>query len=240
VAQSEYDNQVLLARASLATAHSRQEALAMSEQQLTETVVRAPTPTQPIPNATDRGIYTVSLRNVAEGSFVRAGAEAFRLVIDDTLKLRAAVPELSGSEVELGQSAEVFAATRTVTRINPVIDPTTRTFEVEIQIDNSRGELRPGGCARTAIHVRDDNSAAIPLEAVVKFAGITKIFLVKGGRAEEVQVTLGVQGDTWVEVASPALPRGAQVVTSGHMSLADGAPVEVRDTGKRVARKAAR
>lgn len=242
VAQSEYENQLLIAKAGLATALSRQEALAIAQQQLAETVIRAPTPTKDVPNSNGRDVYAVSMRSVAEGSFVRPGAEAFRLVIDQTLKLRAAVPENAGSEVALGQVADVFIAGRakpvqgTVSRINPVIDSATRTFEVEIQIDNSRGELKPGGFAKTAIYVHDDEAAAIPLEAVVKYAGITKIFLAADGKAKEVQVTLGIQGDTWVEVMSPALPRGARVVTSGQMALADGAPLEVRGAAKKAAK----
>lgn len=242
VAQSEYENQLLIAKGNLATALTKQEALAIAQQQLSETVVRVPTPTQPIPNISERGVYAVSMRSVAEGSFVRPGAEAFRLVIDQTLKMRAAVPEQSGAEVELGQTADVFASAHgkpvsgKVTRINPVIDSATRTFEVEIQIDNSRGTLKPGGFAKTGIHVRDEETAAIPLEAVVKFAGITKIFLAKQGKAEEVQVTLGIQGDTWVEVMSPTLPRGAQVITSGQSALADGAGVEVRNVTKKSAK----
>lgn len=234
VAQAEYESQVLIAKAGLATIHTRQEALAIAQQQLNETVVRAPTPTQPVPNESGRGVYAVSFRSISEGSFVKPGAEAFRLVIDQTLKLRAAVPELTGGDVEVGQASDVFVAARnktvsgTVTRINPVIDSANRTFDVEIQIDNSRGELKAGGFAKTAIHVRDEEAAAVPLEAIVKFAGITKIFLISESKAEEVQVTLGTQGDAWVEIASPTLPRGAQVITSGQSALADGAAVQVR------------
>ncbi len=71
---------------------------------------------------------------------------------------------------------------------------------------------------------------ALPLEALVSFAGVTKIFLIEGNKAKEVQVTLGVQGTDWVEIASPALPQGANVVTSGHRAIADGTAVALRET----------
>jgi hypothetical protein len=68
----------------------------------------------------------------------------------------------------------------------------------------------------------------VPLEAPVHLAGVTKIFLVEGGKAKEVQVTLGVQGNHWVEIASPKLSSDALVVTSGQTAIADGTAVAVR------------
>ena len=91
--------------------------------------------------------YAITQRSVAEGTFVRPGTEVCKLVIDQTLKLRVPVPERYSTEVQLGQQVEVNTAafprpfTGTVTRINPAVDPTTRTFEVEIQVPNADGEL---------------------------------------------------------------------------------------------------
>jgi hypothetical protein len=62
----------------------------------------------------------------------------------------------------------------------------------------------------------------------VRFAGITKIFLVEKGRAKEVQVSTGVASDQWIEIAGSRIPADAQVVTSGQTVLADGTPVYVR------------
>ena len=50
----------------------------------------------------------------------------------------------------------------------------------------------------------------------------------EGGQAKEVRVTLGVQTTEWVEIATPKLPEGARVVTSGQSALADGSAVFVR------------
>jgi RND family efflux transporter MFP subunit len=239
VAQSEYENQLLMAKAGLATVRLKQEALAAAQQQLKDTLVRAPVPTAPVPGAAGGVTYVVTSRAVAEGSFVRPGTELFRLAIDRVLRLRAPVPERYLSEIRVGQKAEVSTAAYAypfdgkVTRINPAVDPVSRTFQVEILTPNDRGELRPGSFAKAAIFTRTDPSAAtVPLEALVAFAGVTKIFLAENGHAREVPVTLGVQGTKWVEVTRPSLARGAQVVTSGHTALADGLPVTVRHTSK--------
>jgi RND family efflux transporter MFP subunit len=235
VMQAEYDNQLLLARAILAGALMKQESLAMAKQQLADTTVRSPTPTQEIPGVNDEAIYTVSDRAVAEGTLVRPGTQLFTLVIDKALKMKASVAERYVREIKIGQRAKVFTASSPqpvighVTRITPIVDPQTRTFEVEVLVPNSDGALKPGGFAKTAICVREeDRATTVPLEAVVRFAGVTKIFVLENGAAKELQVKLGLQSTQWVEVVEPAIAPEAQVVTSGQNVIAAGTPLVVR------------
>ena len=235
VAQAEYANQVLLGKVGLATIRMKQTALAIAQQQLEEARVRVPTPTRPVPGAVGGVTYAVTQRMVSEGTLVRPGTEVCKLVINQTLKLRVPVPERYGSEVRMGQKAEVSTAAfprafaGAVARINPAVEPTTRTFEVEIQVPNPRGELKPGSFAKAAILTRlDAEATTVPLTALVNFAGINKIFLAENGRAKAVEVTPGMQTTEWVEITTPALPRGARVITSGQTALASDTPVAVR------------
>jgi membrane fusion protein (multidrug efflux system) len=235
VAQAEYDNQVLVAKAGIASIQVKQEALAIARQQLQDTLIRVPEPSQPVPGLEHGVTYAITARPIAEGSYVKAGTEVFKIVIERPLKFRGRVPERRSGEIRLGQKAEVYTAAYKqpfpgeVIRINPSIDPQTRAFEVEVLVPNAEGRLKPGGFAKTAILTDvDEHAATVPLEALVHFAGVTKIFLVEGGKAKEVQVTLGVQDTQWVEIASPALPAAAQVVTSGQSVVADGTAVAVR------------
>jgi RND family efflux transporter MFP subunit len=236
VAQAEYDNQVLEARARLATILLKNDALTIAEQQLKDTQVRVPSPSQSIPGSESEIVYAVTQRGVSEGSYVKSGTEVFKLVIETPLKLRVPVPERYAPEIRVEQKVEVFTDAYprpfqgTVSRINPSVDPATRTFQVEILVPNVKGELKPGCFAKAVIATRlDSNAATVPLEAPVSFAGVTKVFLVENGRAKEVQVTLGVQSTGWVEVVQPKLPRGARVVTSGQSTLTDGSPVTIRN-----------
>lgn len=235
-AQAEHANQLLMARTGLATIHMKQAAVAVAQQQLKDTQVRAPTPTLPMPGG---ATYAVTHRSVAEGTLVRPGTEVCKLIINQTLKLRVAVPERHGAEVRPGQQAAISTAafpqpfSGTVTRINPAVEPATRAFEVEIQVPNPNGALKPGSFAKAAIRTRlDPEAVTVPLTAIVNFAGVNKVFLADNGRAKEVQVTLGTQMNDWVEVARPALPRAAQVITSGQTVLASDSPVTVNPAAK--------
>lgn len=236
IAEAEYENQLLVAKGARATIQMKQEALAIAQQQLLDTVIRAPTPTRTVPGTDGDMTYAISRRDVSEGSSVRAGTEVLRLVIDQTLKLRVAVPERHSGEIEAGQLVEVFTAgfakpfAGKVARINPAIEPETRTFEVEVRVPNPNGQLKPGGFAKATILTHEDHEATtVPLEALVTFAGVTKLFVVEQDHSREVLVTVGLQSREWVEITEPKLARDAIVVTSGQTALSDGAAVRVRE-----------
>ncbi len=236
LAESEYRNQILQMRTIWATVLMKQEALAMSQQQLKDTKVFAATPLSSLPLVSDNLTYVITHRPVAEGSFVRVGTELCKLAIDQTLKLRLPIPERYGSEVKLGQKTLLQVAAHPqmfegkITRINPSVESATRTFEVEVQVPNSQGLLKPGGFAKAFIQTKKDPQATVvPLSALVTFAGINKVFLIDQGQAKAVPVTLGVQSNEWVEITSPRLPEKAQVITSGQTALAEGSKVIVRE-----------
>ena len=233
--QAEYDNQILKAETDLATIQMKQVDLTVAREQLANTNVSAPTPSVNVPGI-DELTYIVSQRSVAEGTLVRPGTEIFRVVINQVLKLRVPVPERFSSEIQPHQHVHVYAASSstpisgTVTRIFPTVEPATRTFQVEIQVPNPNGDLKPGSFAKAAILTRvDPEATTVPLSALIQFAGITKVFLEDNGRAKEVPVTLGTQTTEWIEIVEPTLPRGAQVITSGQSAIANDTRVFVRD-----------
>lgn len=235
VTTAAYHQQVLLARGSLVTIQDLQLAVSMAQQKLDDTVVRAPVPSQAVPGVGGELTYAIMSRRVAEGSFVRSGTEVFQLVIDRPLKLVTAVPERHAEEIQPGQQVSITTSVSsrsirgTVTRINPVIDSATRTFDVEIIVPNAQGELKAGAFAKAAILTQEKpHVATVPLESLVSFAGTTKVFVVENGRAKAVPITPGQQSTDWVEVASPQLPEKALVVTSGQSAIVDGEPVTVR------------
>lgn len=233
-AQAEYDNQLVLAESGIATIQLKQVELQISREHLANTKVTVPQPTVTLPEG-EQVTYLVSQRSVSEGTLVRPGTELFRIVISQTLKLRVPVPERYSAEVAIGQKVDVFTAALptpfagVVTRIHPTVDLSTRTFQVEIQVPNPKGELKPGSFAKASILTRIDSQAAtVPLAALVQFAGITKIFLVNDGRAKEVPVTLGTQTTEWVEITAPPLTGDEQVVTSGQTAIANDSPITIR------------
>ena len=73
----------------------------------------------------------------------------------------------------------------------------------------------------------DAGVRTVPVESVVTFAGVNKIFVADGDKAKAIEVKLGVRDKEWVEVIG-VVPTGAKVVTSGFSQLVDGSSIRVR------------
>jgi multidrug efflux pump subunit AcrA (membrane-fusion protein) len=242
VARNEYQVQVLTAQSALAQARAREAELAMAEQQLADTAIRAPAElTQPAAAASTtapamRGAreYAVSERMCSVGEYVNSAAPLFRLVDDDPIKLRASVPERFSGEVQVGQGVhvhvEAFAEpfVGKVTRINPQVDPTNRNFRVEALIDNPRRTLKPGAFARASIETRREPGVIfVPGSAVVSFAGVSRVYVNENGSAAERIVELGDRRGDEVEVRK-GLKSADVVVTRGGEKLVPGTPLNVQ------------
>lgn len=249
VALSNREQAELEAYAILATARLRQAQVDTAKQRLQDCKVIAPLPS---PSRLPPGIqdpqsvrYIVAKRETAEGEMIRAmpATTLFQLVIDQPLKLLATVPERFLSEVKAGQSVslnvEAYPGTEfkgTVARINPTVDRGNRTFSIEVSVPNTSRRLRPGSFVKAKVLTRqEDQALTVPEEAVVRFAGVIKVYVVENDQARIVPVRLGevvdvVEGDRprrWIEVTGPIKP-GARVVTSGQSMLADQTPVQIR------------
>lgn len=190
------------------------------------------------------GAVTVAERFVSEGEIVRAsqGTKLFRLVIDDPLKLQAAVPERFSGKVAVGQPVRVSVEAYpdrvfqgVVARVNPTVDEASRTFVVEVSIPNKDRALKAGSFASAVVSTGvDAQTVTVPEEAVVKFAGVTKVFVVDGDKVRAIPVELGTRLEMkaagvaahWIEVRG--VPSGRHVVTTGHSQLSDGSLVRVR------------
>ena len=181
---------------------------------------------------------SVAQRLVSVGNYVRSGTAIFRLVQDDPLKFRGEIPERETPHVaadqEIRVSVDAFRGETFVgkiTRIGAAADPTARSVAFEAIVPNTDRRLRPGFFGHGEIVVRHDERAlAVPRNAVITFAGVTKLFAIEDGKAREHEVVLGVDlGDGWVEITQ-GVNRGVTVVTTGLSKLVDGVPVVVRDT----------
>lgn len=258
VAVANYQQAVLDARTTHATIRQKKAVLDTARQKLADTKVLVPVvSSQPIPVVGPGGKpivlppvsrFSVSRRMVSEGEMLRVSPttsmSVFKLVVDDYLKLGATVPERHLDEVKVGQEVDIEVEAhrgRTfkglVVRMNPTVDPANRTFQIVIGVANPDRKLRAGSFAKASVFTRVDPAAVtVPEEALVSFAGVTKVFVVDGGNAREVHVTPGVRlevgatGRTagWVEATGDLKP-GVAVVTSGQSQLSEGKPVRVRD-----------
>lgn len=180
----------------------------------------------------------VAKRFVSAGEYVHAGSQLFSLVAEDPLKLRGDVPERFAHELQVGQAVhvkvdaypDVLFAGR-LARISPASNPENRSVAVEALVDNHDRKLKPGFFANAAVVTRtDDRALMVPQEALVTFAGVTKLFVISDGAAHERQVQTGTRGSGGlVEIVEGVQPDEV-VATSGLTKLGNGVTVSVRES----------
>jgi len=235
VAKSNYEVELLTARALLADARAARSDLQLETQKLRDTTIRAPeaaATTQSLTNPAPSQ-YAIATRLVSIGEYVREGTPLFRLVADNPVKYRAQVPEKFLSQVKTGQSVRVQVAAYpeifqgSVSRISPQVDRTSRTFEVEMLLPNPTGKLQPGSFATGHIltSVQQDVTF-VPMNALVTFAGVTKVYAVADGKAVEKTIETGQRVGDNIEVIR-GLSGVVPVIIEGKNRLATGTPVTV-------------
>ena len=127
----------------------------------------------------------------------------------DPVRLRGTIPEVSAPEIRVGQPVTVKLSAvpgkeykGTISRISPSSSQESRSFMVEILIPNGDGALKPGYFAEASVKTHIDKDAmVVPLNSVVNFAGVNKLYVVEGGKAVERVVTPGVRVGDDTEVA---------------------------------------
>jgi multidrug efflux pump subunit AcrA (membrane-fusion protein) len=212
VAQADHRLAQLTAAAEIAEARTLEAQIATAQQRLDDTLLAVPFGDRP-PAASGGAApapsaeYAVTARRVSVGDYVQIGAPLFDLLDPDPLKLRVRIPEREIARVRVGQEArltveayaEPFAGR--VARINPAVDVSTRTFEVELAVPNGDGRLRAGSFAKVAVETEvEENVALVPRSALSTFAGVHKIFVVEDGKAEERVVTPGQEDGDLLEI----------------------------------------
>ncbi len=238
-ASAAYENARATARNVIASAVANRVARNQAMQTLADMIIRVPKPelTPPGSSQADAVVYAVTKRSVSEGQMVREGEAVCELIIENPLRLWTSAPERYSERVRVGQPVRIAVASQPeltfegkVVRINPSVDPVSRTFQVETQVPNDRRLLRAGGFAKATIVTESAAQAAVaPTESIIRFAGVTKLFFVENGKAQSVNdIVTGTEGPGWVEVTSKSLPTSAMVVITGQTQLADGTPVAIR------------
>lgn len=136
----------------------------------------------------------------------------------------------AGMETQLScdiYPGEIFSGK--VSLIHPTINAMSRTFNVEVQIPNSKEKLRPGMFARVNINVGKEEAMVVPISAVLLQDGTNTryVFLYNNGSVQRVNVELGKRYDDRIEIFSENLKEGDKIVVAGQNKLLDGDKVSV-------------
>lgn len=172
------------AQAQLSEAEAR---LALAQQQLSRTRIRAPFD----------GV--VSERHASAGDIVQPGTPLYTVIDPTSMRLEASVPasQLSllkpGARVDFnvgGYGERTFAGR--IERINPAVDPSTGQVRLYVTLPNSEQTLLTGLFAEGRVAALQRQALAVPVSVVDSRAEPPTVLRVRNGQVERVPVTLGM------------------------------------------------
>jgi membrane fusion protein, multidrug efflux system len=209
-----------LAQSQLADARTR---LTNAETQLAKANVRAPF----------SGV--VSARPVNAGDVVSPGTALVTVVNPATMRLEGSVPAEDLSSVRLGLPVDFTVNgypgrhfTGRITRVNPVADPATRQVRIIASIPNAGGTLVGGLFADGRVSSETRTAPVVPISAVDERGVRPSVVMIKTGKTQKADVTLGIRDDAseTVEIRSGVQP-GDTVLVGAARGISVGTAVRV-------------
>jgi membrane fusion protein, multidrug efflux system len=175
----------------------------------------------------------VSDRPADLGEYVSPTTKIATVVKTNPLRVRIDIPEQAIPAVAVGQSVSVTTSawpdrnfSGRIARISPNVTPASRTLTVEAEIENGSGVLKPGQFATIRIlQTRSAPAILVPARAVRTESGVSRVFVIKDGRAQERQVQLGQTEGDLVEIKS-GIAENENIATSNIEQLSDGMTVK--------------
>ena len=180
----------------------------------------------------------VEERLTSTGQFVGPGTPVLRLVNTSRVRVTGGVPERFTGRIKQGTEVEVSFRTygvpsqkATVRFAGNLINPDSRTFPVEVVIDNPENLIKPSMVADMSV-TRDqvENSIIVPRMSVIRNDLGLSIFVIVDDngvkRARQRPITLALSSGDYVIVESGIEP-GDEVVTAGFTNLSDGDMVNI-------------
>jgi membrane fusion protein (multidrug efflux system) len=210
----------IAAQAALEDANSR---LASADKQFRSTTVTSPF----------AGV--VSERPVSAGDVVQPGTALFTVVDPSSMRLEASVPAEQLALIRVGVPV-VFTVSGYpgrefvghIVRVNPTADPTTRQVRIYVSIPNAGRALVGGLFATGRMSSATKTGLVVPASAVDVRGTSPSVMRVKGGKAEKVQIQVGITDRTseTIEVLS-GIQAGDTLLLGAAQGITPGTPVKV-------------
>jgi RND family efflux transporter MFP subunit len=189
-----------------------------------------------VADATVRAPFTgeISQKLVSPGEYLKENTPIYTLVKADPMRLRVEIPETAAAIVRPGTQLRfktdavpdrLYSAV--VRELNPSLDAQNRTLTAEARLTSANGKLRPGMFVQVELVLNKGSRVVmVPKEAVYSIAGLTKVFVIRDGRALERRVITGIEANGWVEVPQDQISAGDQIAVTQVPVLVEGMAVK--------------
>jgi len=204
-----------------------QAALGSARAELERSVVRAPW----------AGVITEVPAEVGGAAFSMAGKEIATLVALDPMLAVVEVSERKLAGIKVGETAKVKlitgqSVTGRVRYVSKSASATTRTYRVEVEMDNTDGTIPDGITAEVVVSLKAIPAAKVPRSALtISSAGNIGVRVVGEGDKVDfvpVEIVEDLQGTMWLS----GISQGARVIVRGQDFVREGQQVATVDASK--------
>jgi membrane fusion protein (multidrug efflux system) len=187
-----------------------------------------------------KGFIRSPISGVVEDKFMNKGEMSapgipiLSIVDVSRVKISAGMPEKYVDQVKKGQdvkiTVDVLPGSEFSGKINyiaPSLSQGSRTFEIEIVINNKQRLLKPEMSANVELaRSETENAIVIPQDYIIDYGDEKFLFVLEGGVAKKRNVELGGRNENLVLVKS-GLNEGDKLIIEGFQTLNDGEKVKV-------------
>ena len=176
----------------------------------------------------------ITQRDVDLGQTVRNMDTLFSLADFSPLQADVFLSEKDASLIKAGQPSTVFSGVETdtglhgkVARISPVVDQSTGTVKVTVELVHGDRLFKPGAFVRVEIQTDTrEGSVLIPKRAIVEEDGESFVFVAHENEVTRVRVQLGYQNGGSIEILN-GVAAGDSVVVAGQGGLKEGSKIRL-------------
>ncbi len=195
---------------------------AIAKKQLEDSMVRAPF----------NGVITD--KYIEEGEYAVQGSPVLNLVNPDILETSLLISAKyynkihpNKTQVEISDGANELMLKAMVTYRSPIIDPTTRTFEIKITLPKKNGFVSGMLCCVNLI-LSSHEGYGVPSEAIMqKSNNKMVVFTVADKKAKMISVIPGITDKNFTELKEGEKLKSTEIVVQGQSFLNEGTTVKV-------------
>lgn len=169
------------------------------------------------------------------GDVPNRDAVLFTVALTNKMIAKVNVSDREIGMIKKGMQAEVIwngvTYKGTVSLIGLELSPTTRSFPVDIEINNPKNELKSGISVEVKIKISDEsNVIVVDRKFILDEDGKKYVFVQNGDVASKREISTGKESGVLVEVVS-GLQAGDQLISCCTTFLEDGAKIKVESKG---------
>ena len=177
----------------------------------------------------------VTSKMVEQGEYVNNGTPIIHIENQNALELSCLISGIYYDGIEPGKTKVILSLDHKITGDavltyrSPSIEPQSRTFEIKVRLPD-KTPLVSGTLCDVNLVLAEREGYGLPTDAILlRKGGEYKVFAVRNGKAELIDITPGITESGTTEILAPEKLLNEEFIVSGQYFVNSGDPVTAND-----------